>query len=214
MSSDEDILGLAELAPDERQRLATLARLMHATYTRRLPLPSGWVETGRRGNPLTGVNAAAFRHPGTGEVVVAIKGVNAWDIRDLIFIAVHRTIGYGESAVQLVRKLIGETDSDVTIIGHSAGGGLASWLGERLAVATVTFNAGRTRSSLANSGRRQVNVCIRGDRWGDPWRGFYRMPLPGRYVVLDRRPGSGNRHLMPAVVTALERSSASAVATR
>ncbi len=193
----------AALGPDERIRLLTLARLMRRAYTRRQALPPRWIEEGRRSHWLTGLDLVRYRNTVSGERVIAIKGVEAWDPRDLVAVVIQRRFGYRRSSLRLARKLLATTDSGASIIGHSAGGGLASWLGHELGLPTVTFNSGRTRASLVNDGRRQTNVCIRGDGWGDPWRGFYGMPLPGRYVVLDKLPGSGNRHLMKAIIAAL-----------
>lgn len=188
-----------------RDNLLAYARLLHRLYRRRAEMPKEWALIQRRKHWLTGFKAMVFRHGADGEVVVAIKGVRPWDIRDLVSVPIRRTIGYPRSTLRFARRMLEQYGSKLTIVGHSGGGGIASWLGAELGVPTVTFNSGRTKAALRNDGSRQINVFIRGDKWGDPERGFYAMPLKGETIVLDPPPGVRGKHMMGPVVKALKR---------
>jgi hypothetical protein len=122
-----------------------------------------------------------------------------------VIAVLRRRIFGGASAtalafVDLVRKA--HPDEALTVIGHSSGGGTASFLGAVLGLSSITFNGARTRAALRNDGAHQLNVIVRGDFWGDP------AVLPGRLagktLWLD---GDGlarrERHSLAAIVAGL-----------
>ncbi len=184
--------------------LITYAKLMRRVNWPFAPVPEGWMLVEFKKHRLTGFNAGVFRRKATGEIAVGIKGVQVWDLRDLIAVPIKRTFGYPRSTLRYAKSVLERFGPRVTFIGHSGGGGVASWLGHELGRPSVTFNSGRTRASLLNDGRRQVNVCVRGDRWGDPWNGLYGMKLAGEYIVLDPPPRARRIHFIRAVIEALE----------
>jgi pimeloyl-ACP methyl ester carboxylesterase len=184
--------------------LIVYARLMRRVNWPFAPVPDGWELVDYRKHWLTGFNAGVFRRASTGDVVVGIKGVRPWDLRDLAAIPIKRTFGYPRSTLRFAETVLDRWGPGVTFIGHSGGGGVASWLGHELGRPSVTFNSGRTKASLLNDGRRQINVCVRGDVWGDPWNGLYGMKLPGEYIVLDPPPHARRIHFIRAVIEALE----------
>lgn len=171
---------------------------------RRARLPHGWALVQIWRHWLTGLTAGVFHCHESGETVIAIRGVRPWDPRNVASTIVRRRFGYSKASLVFARSVQRKNAGFLTIIGHSGGGGMASWLGYKLGVGTVTFNSGRTKSSLLNDGRRQFNVCVRGDFWGDPWRGLYGMPLPGEYLVLDRPMGSRRTHSPATIIRALK----------
>lgn len=171
---------------------------------RRAGTPDGWVLERIWRHLLTGLTAGVFRSNNSGETVIAFRGVRPWDLRNLVSALVRRRFGYSKASLHFAQIVQRQDAGTLTIVGHSGGGGMASWLGYKLDVPTVTFNSGRTKWSLLNDGRQQFNVCVRGDFWGDPWNGLYSMPLPGEYMVLDRSKGSRQTHSPRAVIRALK----------
>ena len=184
-------------------RLIEYAELALNLEQPRVTPPEQWQRIQYWKNRMTGLTAAVYRCERDGEVVIAWRGVRAWNPRDVLGALVRRRCGYSRQSLLFARSVVRAYGRNVTIIGHSGGGGLASWLGQKLRVASVTFNSGRTKWSLLNDGHKQTNVCIRGDFWGDPWNGLYSMPLPGRYLVLDRPVGSRGTHGLAVVIGAL-----------
>ena len=187
--------------------LIAYAKLLRRVNWPWAPIPDDWELVQLRKHWLTGFYAGVFRQLSTGKIVVAVKGVRPWDPRDLVAVPIRRTLGYPRSTLGIAKKTLGRWGPGATIIGHSGGGGVASWLGHKLGLPTVTFNSGRTKAALLNDGSQQINVCIRGDKWGDPWNGLYRMPLQGEYLVLDR-PKGRHPHFMRAIIDALEENNA------
>ena len=186
-------------------RLLVYAELALNLERRATPLPEFWRRVRSWKNPWTGLTAAVFRCEAEDKTVLAFRGVRVWNPRDLIGALIRRRCGYTSISLRLARSVAQEFGADLTIIGHSGGGGLASWLGGQLGVPSVTFNSGRTKWSLLNDGERQTNVCISGDFWGDPWNGLYGMPLPGQYLLLDRPEGKRETHAIPVVLAALRK---------
>jgi hypothetical protein len=184
--------------------LITYARLLGRVNWPFAKIPAGWELLQYKKHWLTGFNAGVFRRTDGGETVIAIKGVRPWDPRDLTAMMVRRRFGYPRSTLRFAEAMLRKWGTPMTVIGHSGGGGVASWLGYKLGLPTVTFNSGRTRAALLNDGAKQVNVCVRGDKWGDPWNGLYGMKLPGEYLVLDPPRGIRNRHFMRPIIAALE----------
>lgn len=186
--------------------LMTLAQLQHRVNTPVARMPDGWA-IARIYRDWTGLDIFVFRNKTIDATVMAIKGVEVGDPRDVISMLMRRAFQrYSPNSRRLAQRWRDQWDPDrFVIIGHSGGGGLASWLGGELDVPTVTFNAGRTEASLANDGQQQVNVIIRGDEFGDPISGLYGMPLAGIDIYLDADRGEGT-HWMETIIAALRRN--------
>lgn len=170
--------------------LLTLAKLLADVP----PAGTGWKRV-ELADWLTGFDATVWNNGS--ETVVAILGLEG--LLDVIGSFIRRLFGYDPRILEWVKKY----NPDV-VIGHSGGGGIASWIGSKIRVRTVTFASGRTRWSLENDGTNQTNVWITGDRWGDPEAG-YGMPLKGTNIVLKPVPGY-DLHQMPSIIAALEKS--------
>lgn len=179
---------VADLADHEIDELLILAQLM-AHHP-----PEGWTRVVRRRH-LFGLTSTIYRATDDGRTVWAFDGANGPG--QVLAIVFRRLFGYRLGT-------LANQPRPTIVIGMSAGGGKASWIGYRLGVPSVTFSAGRTRAGLRNDGRQQTNISVRGDPFGDPWNGLYGMPLPGRYVLLDRPKGFAS-HSMAAVLEALRR---------
>ena len=152
--------------------------------------PSGWqmVYEGQRG-------LDAYVYANGDQVVLAIQGTET--VTDLLAIPARRIVGYNSRYLELA----GEFGVDA-VVGHSAAGGLASWIAHELDVQSVTFNAAvPTDQALLNDGAKQTNVVVTGDNWGDPSNG--RARLAGTYIYLPSVPESVNAHAMSTVVDIL-----------
>lgn len=152
--------------------------------------PSGWqmVYEGQQG-------LDAYVYANGDQVVLAIQGTET--LTDLLAIPVRRVAGYDDRYLDLAAGF--GVDA---VVGHSAAGGLASWIGYELGVPSVTFNAAvPTDQAMLNDGTRQTNVVVTGDVWGDPSNG--RAHLAGTYVYLPSVPPGTNAHAMTTVVEIL-----------
>ena len=149
--------------------------------------PSGWqmVYEGQRG-------LDAYVYASGDQVVLAIQGTET--LTDLLAIPVLRVTGYDDRYLELAAAF--EVD---TVVGHSAAGGLASWIAYELEVQSVTFNAAvPIDQAMLNDGAQQTNVVGTRDVWGGPSNG--RAHLPGTYVYLPSVPPGTNAHAMSTVV--------------
>lgn len=155
--------------------------------------PGGWhVVTERH----LGLDAYVYEHA-DGSRVLAIQGTET--ASDLVAIPIRRIFGYSDRYVEMAM----DYDVDV-VIGHSAGGGMASWVGHVAAIPSVTFNAAvPTRQALQNNGALQVNVVVGGDRWGDPEARPLEGHLAGTYVRFDA-PAGMRTHPMTTVLAAMQ----------
>ena len=155
--------------------------------------PDGWhVVTERR----LGLDAYVYERA-DGTRVLAIHGTET--AADLVAIPIRRIFGYSDRYVALAM----DYEVDV-VIGHSAGGGMASWVGHVAAIPSVTYNAAvPTQQALRNDGALQINVVVGGDRWGDPEARPLEGHLAGAYVRFD--PPTGMRtHPMTTVLAAMQ----------
>lgn len=130
------------------------------------------------------------------DTVLAIAGTHT--IADLVAIPIRRAFGYSDRYLEIAEAW----DADI-VVGHSAGGGVASWVGAELGIWSVTFNAAvPIAEALENDGTRQVNVIIDGDRWGDPENRRSGAALAGTYVTLTAPVGVPT-HPMATIIEAL-----------
>lgn len=198
---------------DLAARALPFAALLATLETPGTPLPPGWRRAADRrafgrarwlAAVLGDFRPVVFLNDGEGRAAVAIPGTRV-NLRGILAVLRRRIFG---GASQLAAAFVGLARRQfpgyaLTVIGHSSGGGTASWLGGALGVATITFNGARTRAALRNGGSRQVNVIVRGDFWGDP------TVLPGRLagatLWLDGTGlGGPERHAMATIVRRLE----------
>lgn len=186
--------------------LYLLAQLLANTTGNLDQLPDSWAQADHYYRPQNGTEMNVYTN-GDGQAVLAIRGAN--QVRDILYAPWKRLFGYSDADLDYARQVAAQYP-DLQIIGHSAGGGLASWLGNQLGLPTVTFNAGRPPAAAEGTGANQTNVAINGDIWGDPQHvregGVLGGPLPGNYVYLNAPDGvSGLRlHRMPTILDALQ----------
>lgn len=120
---------------------------------------------------VTGFYATTYFHCSERSLVVVYRSFDFYDIRDY-FSSLDRQIGDGESEVALnffdaIRARY--PDYDISIAGHSAAGGLASYIAAERHVPSVLFNPARNDAALRNNGRDQLIVVIEGDAISDPY---------------------------------------------
>lgn len=119
---------------------------------------------------VTGFYATTYFHCREKALVVVYRSFDFYDIRDY-FSSLDRQLGDGESQVALdffdaIRARY--PDYDISIAGHSAAGGLASYVAAERNVPSVLFNPARNDAALRNDGSDQLIVVIEGDAISDP----------------------------------------------
>ncbi|MEQ1717845.1 MAG: Mbeg1-like protein [Hyphomicrobium sp.] len=124
-----------------------------------------------------GFFAASYSNSTTGETVISYRGTD--QLRDFTTNAEARFapnlwhLQY-EAASELARIVTRNANatgkvSNITLTGHSLGGGLASHAAEQQSISKVyTFNASRNALSSAGPRAGQVNIIVPGDNVGDP----------------------------------------------
>lgn len=118
----------------------------------------------------SGFYGTTFFHCREKAIVVAIRSVEFYDLRDFLG-ALDRQIASGEAEPALVffdAIRARYPDYSISVTGHSSAGGIASWVGAVRSVPTVVFDATRTDASLSNDGRDQLAVRVAGDVLSDP----------------------------------------------
>lgn len=131
---------------------------------------------------VSGFDPATFVSCTGRAVVIVIDGLIDFDLRDYVTAALRRA-GGGASpqAVRYTAAILDAyPDHSVTVIGHSAGGDVASYVAGAFGLPSITFNAAPSEASrTGNDGSRQLNVIVIGDPIAD------RAPLPGTNLYLE-----------------------------
>lgn len=193
-------------------RALPFARLLLTLEMPGAAIPAGWARAfdrsafgavRRLAAVLGDFMPVAFVDDGARRVAVAFPGTRV-NLRGVVAVLRRRIFG-GASGLALAFVALARAKypgAEVIVVGHSSGGGTASFAGAVLALPSLTFNGARTRAALRNDGARQLNVIVRGDFWGDP------AILPGRLAGETLwLPGEGldsrQRHSLSAVVDGL-----------
>ncbi len=133
---------------------------------------------------VVGFFAATFIHCRSHSIVIAYRSLSDFDVRDYIAGLVRQIAG-GESTIPLIlfeRVQALYPDYAITVVGHSAGGGIASYVGAIEDVPAITFNPVLTDAALLNPGDKQLVVRVNGDLYSDPEAA----PAPGLLGVPQR----------------------------
>jgi len=188
-----DTLPLSENATDAAKAVLALPYAAMFAYVRTEQAPPGFERglgprEGLTGGArimaaLTGFNPATFVSCSGRGVVIVIEGLIDFDLRDYVAAGIRRAGGgYSQLALDYAAIVIAAyPDHDVSVIGHSAGGDVASFVAGAFDLPSITFNAARSEASMGNDGSKQLNVVVRGDIVAD--RG--QPPLPGMVLYLD-----------------------------
>ena len=132
--------------------LLEYCKLADAAYDKGPLFKGGWKCQRRNlANPY-GFKGAVYYSESTKETVIAFAGTNPKSAQDL-GADVKLALGYmpdqQRSALRLTQSVV---SSNITLVGHSLGGGLAQTVGERLGHRFVTFNApGMKKTTLAGA---------------------------------------------------------------
>ena len=137
---------------------------------------------------VTGFESSIYVHCRDDAIVIIYGAVNNKDPRDVVTAIVRRYSG-GES--ELALSLLDAARERypgyaITLVGLSAGGSLASYVGSVSGLPSVLFNPARTGASLYNNGSNQLVVRIVGDVLSDPAA----PPAPGIMRISQRLSGN------------------------
>lgn len=130
----------------------------------------GLGEGDRLKSAVTGFYATTYLHCSGDALVIVFRSVSAYDLRDYVT-ALDRQLGDGVSSLALsfidaIRARY--PDHHFAVAGHSAAGGVASFVGAARSVPSVVFDATRNDAALTNDGRNQLVVYVAGDVLSDP----------------------------------------------
>lgn len=151
-------------------------------------IPDGWEQTDRYTRPIVGTEMNLYSGPG-GQQVLAIEGING--VRDAVFAPFKRVFGYSPQVLDYVRTLQ-EANPNLTVVGHSGGGLMASWLGGQLGVPTylqLSPHQSGDGQSRHQSGGPLPSMAISGAiliiSMAAHYRGSTSMSMPLRYSEMS-----------------------------
>lgn len=119
---------------------------------------------------VAGFHATTFFHCTESVIVIVFGSVATLDLRDWLVSAVRQT-ATGEAPLALSFYDLVQArypGHDIMVVGHSAAGGVASYVAAVRSVPSVLFNPARNDASFLNSGDEQLIVLITGDALADP----------------------------------------------
>src|SRR5690606_11566682 len=132
-------------------------------------------------------------------VVIAFDGLKDYDFRDYIAGGLRMANGgYSRLPLDFTAAVIAAfPQSGVSVIGHSAGGNVASFVDGAFRLPSILFSPSRGEAGLVgNDGSMQLTVIVRGDIIAD-----HDPPLPGITLYLDK--AEGRPHQIETVIDAL-----------
>lgn len=147
---------------------------------------------------MTEFNPATFVSCSGRAVVIAFDGLRDFSVRDYVSAAVRRLGGgYSELGIAFTAAVIAAFPGyDVSVIGYSAGGDVASYIAGSFLLPSITFNAAPSEASiLGNDGSRQLNLIARND-----WISDRAVTLRGQQFYV---PVEGGSHQIEAMIDAL-----------
>ena len=133
---------------------------------------------------ITSYYAATFFHCTTRTIVIAFESIDPRDPRDLAVSLVRQVSGgWSPFSVRFVEAIQAAYPGyEITLTGHSGGGGLASYVGGELGLPVIAFAPARNAAATSHTTDRQLNVTVLGDPIADPGA-FSVRPFRGPRVV-------------------------------
>jgi hypothetical protein len=122
---------------------------------------------------VVGFYATTFIHCSAHAVVIVYRSLSNFDVRDYVVGLVRQIVG-GESTMPLIffdRVKALYPGYAIMVVGHSSGGGLASYVGAVEHVPSIAFNPVLFDAALLNPGDQQLVIRITGDIYSDPAAG-------------------------------------------
>jgi nucleoid-associated protein YgaU len=193
--------------------LARLSEAVYETDKGALAAPvQGWEIIKPFGNPKSGFYAVLFKQITNKEPVLAIRGTDFTQGSDLGADAqlavgsVPHQLEDAEGALKLA--LSGLVQRSLYVTGHSLGGGLASLLGARHHLPTVTFNAPGMQNSYVSlvAGASPASLAGLGMLATQPMAPFPVMGAPSMYASQQMMEGIQKRQQAATSVHTLDTS--------
>lgn len=175
-----------------------------------------------------GFSATIFRNDQTKEIVVSIRGTNEpipnplqpfgtralrapgdWETNiDALSLktANDRLVAQyvaGRSLAARLSRIYANTPYSSyshTLVGHSLGGGIASYAGQHTDLRVITFDASRNALSITGTSSSQINVIATGDPVSDPTSKIGGVKIGGLTGTPQLLPGQTIRLNLPASV--------------
>ena len=119
---------------------------------------------------LAGLQVATFIHCSAPAIVIVFDATDPADPRDLLVGLMRQILGgWSPFSLRFVDAVsIAFPSFHISIVGHSSGGGLASYAAGARNLPSITFNASRTIAATTNDGSKQLNVIVLNDPIADP----------------------------------------------
>ncbi|MGD9739252.1 MAG: hypothetical protein AB7O56_14075 [Bauldia sp.] len=164
---------------------------------------------------LAGFFGGTFVHCASGTIVAVYRSTSPYDPRDWFAgIARYTGGGYSDLALRFFDAVAARFPGHpIVVVGHSSGGGLASYVAGQRSAPSVVFNGTRSDAAVTNPGGAQLAIIIAGDPIADPVEASARRdgaPQPAlNGTVLRLTPvedyNGWVRHWIATVISELER---------
>ena len=149
---------------------------------------------------ITGFRATTFINCMSHALVISIDHINVLEDPGDAIGGILRLFTRGNSILALRFTefvMTNYPDYYITVVGHSAGGGIASYAAGLYGLPSITYNSARTPAARTNDGAQQLNVIVRGDWIADP-RNSPRA-LSGLTLFVDAGSFRGSLHSREAL---------------